>query len=131
MAVGSEYCASISIDAVIADVVAKGGIGGINLASACLKVIQSRCAEFRGLYDYKLPIKEKIHKIATKIYGAAGVTYTKEAENDIKKLNSLGFSKLPINIAKTHLSLSDDAKRKGSPHGWKLRIKKVALGYFS
>lgn len=121
------YCHGLAIDAIISEVVAKGGQGGIELAQACLKAMQSCQSKLRYLYNLNEPIKEKIYKIATEVYGACGVTYTKEALDDIAKFTSLGFGKLPVNIAKTHLSLTDEPKKKGVPQGWKLKIRNVRI----
>jgi len=122
-----KYCRSLDTDAVISDVVTKGGQGGIELAESCLKAIYNHPPDFKYLYDLKEPVKDKIHKIATSIYGASAVVYTPQAQKDIKKINALGFDKLAVNIAKTHLSLTDDPKVKDSHRRWKLRIRSVRI----
>ncbi len=122
-----KYCRGLEVDAVISEVVTKGGLGGIELAQVCLRAMHSHPSNFRYLYSLEEPIKDKIYRIATQIYGAGGVTYTKQANDDIAKFSSLGFDKFPVNIAKTHLSLTDEPKKKGVPRGWKLKIKNVKI----
>ena len=122
-----RYCHSLAIDAAVSEVVAKGGLGGIELAQKCLRAVHGYPPELKYLYSLEESIKGKIFKIATEIYGASGVIYTRPANDDIKKLTSMGFDKLPVNIAKTHLSLTDDPKKKGVPRRWKLRIRNVKI----
>lgn len=123
-----EYCGNLGVDAAISNVVARGGQGGIDLAQKCIKImINNRTPTLKFIYDLEDSTKQKIHKIATRVYGASGVTYTKEAEKDIARFKSMGLDNLPINIAKTHLSLSDDSSRKGVPRGWKLKIRSVKI----
>jgi len=122
-----RYCRSLGVDAVVSEVVAKGGSGGIELAKACLKTIRNRPLSLRYLYNLKAPIKNKIYKIATQVYGANDVVYSKAANDAIAKFKSLGFDKLAVNIAKTHLSLTDEPQKKGLPRGWRLKIKDVRI----
>jgi formyltetrahydrofolate synthetase len=103
---------------------ADGGAGGRELAEAVVKAAE-KPSQFNYLYPLELPIKQKIEIIATKIYGASGVEYLPEAEKKIKLYNELGFDKLPICMAKTHLSLSHDPSLKGAPKGFKLPIRDV------
>ena len=123
----AEYCQAKNVAGVVSEVVAKGGDGGIALAETILKTIASTPAQFHYLYDLNLPIKEKIETIATQIYGADDVVYTHRAENDIQGLNQNGFGSLPICMAKTQLSLSDDQLKKGAPKGWKLTVREVKI----
>jgi len=111
-------------DAVVSEVWAKGGKGGMKLAEAVVKACDKPSA-FKYLYDQNAPIKEKIETIAAKIYGAAGVDYLPEAEKKIKLFNQLGFDKLPICMAKTHLSLSHDQNLKGRPRDFRLPVRDI------
>ncbi|HUW97086.1 MAG TPA: formate--tetrahydrofolate ligase, partial [Anaerolineae bacterium] len=111
-------------DAVESNVWAKGGAGGAALAEAVVKACE-KPADFRFLYPLDIPIKDKIETIATKVYGAEGVDYTSEAEAKVKLYTRLGYDKLPLNMAKTHLSLSHDPARKGVPKNYILPITDI------
>lgn len=101
---------------------ARGGAGAISLAEAVAHAC-AKPSQFRSLYSTDLPIKDKIERIAEKIYGADGVEYYPEAEQKIKLYTDLGFDKLPICMAKTHLSLSHDEKLKGRPRKFKIPVR--------
>jgi formate--tetrahydrofolate ligase len=111
-------------DAVVSEVWAEGGKGGANLARAVVKAAE-KPSDFKFLYPLDMPIKEKIKKIATEIYGAANVSYAAIAEKKIKLYEKLGFGNLPVCMAKTHLSLSHDPTIKGRPAGFTLPIRDV------
>lgn len=111
-------------DAVPCDHWAKGGAGAVALA----EVVMAACnkpSNFQFLYPLEMPIKAKIETIATKVYGAAGVDYLGEAEAKIAQFTKLGFDRVPICMAKTHLSLTHDPSIKGAPTGWRLPIRDV------
>ena len=108
----------------LSDVFAKGGEGGIELAHKVVKACE-KPANFAPIYDVNLPIKEKIETIAKTIYGADGVTYSSEANKAIAEIEKLGKDKLPICMAKTQYSLSDDAKKLGRPEGFTLNVREV------
>jgi len=110
--------------ACVSEVWAKGGEGGKELAEAVVEACDVP-SNFNFLYPLDIPIKDKIEIIATKIYGADGVVYEPEAEKKIARYTELGWDKLPICMAKTHLSLSHDPKLKGRPRGFKLPIKDI------
>jgi len=110
--------------AVPIDVWAKGGKGGIQLAEAVVEVCK-KPSKFKLLYRDNASIKEKIETIATKIYGADGVTYAPLAEKKIAQLTKQGLDKLPICMAKTHLSLSHDPSVKGRPRGYKIPVRDI------
>jgi len=110
--------------ACVSEVWAKGGEGGKELAEAVVEACNVP-NNFDFLYPLDIPIKDKIEVIATKIYGADGVVYEPEAEKKIARYTELGWDKLPICMAKTHLSLSHDPKLKGRPRGFKLPIKDI------
>ncbi|PIV53502.1 MAG: formate--tetrahydrofolate ligase [Elusimicrobia bacterium CG02_land_8_20_14_3_00_37_13] len=111
-------------DAVLSEVWEKGGEGGKKLAEAVVKACEKK-SDFKFLYPLDIPIKEKIHAIATKIYGAKDVQYLPAAEEKIKLYTKLGFDKLPINMAKTHLSLSHEPAWKGRPKDYILPIRDI------
>jgi len=111
-------------DAVLSEVWGKGGEGGAALAEAVVKACE-KPSQFQFLYPLDIPIKEKIEIIATKIYRADGVDYSPEAERKIKLYTKMGFDKLPLCMAKTHLSFSHDPKLKGAPRGWILPIRDI------
>lgn len=124
-----DYCNSSGIDVSIVDVVKRGSMGGLKLAGLVVGAIRQNKTMFKFLYPLNTSIKEKIALIANKIYGAKGVMYTKTAEDDIKAIEGQGFGRLPVNIAKTHLSLSDDPKLTGEPKDWCLHIESVRLSF--
>jgi formyltetrahydrofolate synthetase len=101
-----------------------GGKGAIELAEAVVAAAE-KTNHFEFLYPLDMPIKQKIETIATQIYGADGVDYTPEAEAKVELYTRLGFDKLPINMAKTHLSLTHDPNVKGRPSGWRLPIRDI------
>lgn len=122
-----EFCKAQKVLAEVTDVVAKGGEGAVKLAEAMLATLQEHAAKFKPLYELELPIKEKIEKIAKEIYGAEGVVYVGASEDDIRFLTELGFDKFPVNMARTHLSFTDDPKIKGAPSGWRLKVREVRV----
>jgi len=111
-------------DAVLSEVWEKGGNGGTDLAKAVEKAANKQ-SDFKFLYELNIPIKQKIETIAKKIYGAGAVEYSPEAEKKITLYTKLGFDKLPVCMAKTHLSLSHDPLLKGRPSGFTLPIRDV------
>ena len=111
-------------DCVVSEAWAKGSEGAIELANAVVKASQ-KPSEFKFLYPLEASIKEKIETIATKIYGADGVDYLPKAEEKIELYTKQGFDKLPICMAKTHLSLSHDPNLKGRPRGFRVPIRDV------
>ena len=110
--------------AVTHEVWAKGGAGGIELAQAVVEAVK-KSNHFHFLYPLDIPIKEKIETIATKIYGAEGVDYTPLAEKKIKLFTEVGFDRLPMCMAKTHLSLSHEPSVKGRPRNFRIPIRDV------
>ena len=121
-----NYCKEMGCDFAISKIFADGGNGGIQLAekvcSACEKA-----SNFKPIYSKEMPIKEKILKIAQEVYRADGVTYTDTAEKSIKEIELLGRDKLPVCIAKTQYSLSDDATKLGAPQGFSITVRDVTL----
>jgi methylenetetrahydrofolate dehydrogenase (NADP+)/methenyltetrahydrofolate cyclohydrolase/formyltetrahydrofolate synthetase len=111
-------------DAVVANHWEMGGEGAVDLARAVVKAA-SKPRNFRFLYPLDLSIKEKIETIAREVYGADGVDYSPEAEAQIADYTRLGFDRLPICMAKTHLSLSHDAALKGVPKGFRVPVREI------
>ena len=111
-------------DAVLSEVWGKGGAGGAALAEAVMKACEKPSA-FKFLYPLEMSIKQKIETIAREIYRADGVDYTPEAEKRIELYTEAGFDKLPICMAKTHLSFTHDPALKGAPRGWSLPIRDI------
>ena len=109
----------------VSDVWGQGGQGGLDLAKEVFEAVEEGSPEFRFLYDDELSLTEKIEKVATEIYGADGVDYTTEAMNAIKRAESLGFGKMPVCMAKTQYSLSDDQKLLGRPTGYRINIREA------
>ncbi|BEP29097.1 formate--tetrahydrofolate ligase [Helicovermis profundi] len=120
-----KRCNELGVDVALSEVWAKGGEGGIALAEKVVELAESGKAEFKVLYDLELSAKEKIEKICKEIYGADGVDFTTKALNDIKKYENDGIGSLPICMAKTQYSLSDNPKLLGRPKGFKITISEV------
>ena len=116
-------CAEKGVKAVIARGFAQGGEGMKELATAVAEVVESGKNNFKPLYDWSMPVKEKIARIATEIYGADAVQYTKEAESDLKTIEKLGLSGLPVCMAKTQKSFSDDESKVGRPRGFNVTVR--------
>ena len=122
-----EFCEEMQVPVSLAEVFAKGGEGGMDLAEKVCAVIDEGKADFKPLYDEKLPIKEKLNTIAKEIYRADGVIFTAAAEKAIKDIENLGQDKLPICVAKTQYSLSDDATKLGKPENFMMTVREVKL----
>lgn len=117
-----EICKQKGVDVAISEVWAKGADGGIELAEKLLEVLDTKEAHFEPLYDLNLPIADKIKVIAKEIYGGDDVTFTKKVMNKMKKYEAQGLGQLPICVAKTQYSLSDDPILLGRPHGFVVEI---------
>ena len=122
-----EICAECGVEYSMSEVFAKGGEGGIDLAKKVCAVIEKGGADFRPLYDEKLPVKEKVAKIAKEIYRADGVIYTAQAEKALKKIEEIGKAELPICVAKTQYSLSDDPAKLGKPENFNITVRDMKL----
>ena len=120
-----DLCKSKDIPVAVADVWDQGGEGGIELAGKLVNLIHNNQSKFHYLYDINAPVKEKIETIAKKMYGADRVVHTVTAEQDIKLCEELGLDKLPICIAKTQFSLTDDSKILGRPKGFKITVREI------
>lgn len=113
--------------AVLTEVWGKGGEGGIELAKKVVEVVETKPSNFKPLYDSEDSIKDKIHKIATEVYGADGVEYTKACEKRIKQIEEIGLDKMPICMAKTQYSLSDDPTLLAKPEGFKITVRDIRI----
>ena len=118
----NEICQNKGVDVAISKVWEKGADGGIELAEKLLEVLETKEAHFAPIYDLKLPIADKIRTIAQEIYGADDVVFTKKVVNKMKKYEAQGLGELPICVAKTQYSLSDDQTLLGRPTGFKVTI---------
>lgn len=125
-----EHCAKHGVNVALSDVFARGGEGGIDLAKEVIALAESGAADFHPLYDSELSLKEKIETIAKEIYGADGVNYSKDADKALKEFEEMGYGSLPVCMAKTQYSFSDDPALLGRPSGFKITIKncRIAAG---
>ena len=125
-----EHCAKHGVNVALSDVFAKGGEGGIELAKEVVDLAESGKANFKPIYELDIPLKAKIETIAKEIYGADGVNYTKEADKALKEFEALGYGNLPVCMAKTQYSFSDDQTLLGRPSGFTITIKncRIAAG---
>ncbi len=120
-----QFCKDRGCEFALSEVWEKGGEGGIELANKILDTLEHKKSDFKVLYSDDLSLKEKIETIAKEIYGADGVTYSAAAEKELKRITDLGMSDLPVCMAKTQYSLSDDAKKLGRPTGFTINVREV------
>lgn len=120
-----DKCNQLGVNVALSEVWAKGGEGGLEVAKEVLKLIEESDNQFQYCYDEEMSIKDKLNAIATRIYGADGVDYTAEASKQIKELEDLGFSNLPVCVAKTQYSLSDDQTKLGRPSGFRINVREA------
>lgn len=120
-----DKCTELGVNVALSEVWAKGGEGGIEVAEEVLRLIDEEENKFAYAYDLNVSIKDKIDAIATKIYGADGVDYTKEADKEIANLEKLGFNNIPICMAKTQYSLTDDQTKLGRPTGFRITVRQI------
>ena len=121
-----EKCNELGVNVALSQVWSKGGEGGIDLAKEVVRLCEME-NDFEYAYSLECTIKEKINDIATKIYGADGVDFTKEAEKEIANLEKLGYGNLPICMAKTQYSLSDDPSKLGRPSNFRITVRKINI----
>ena len=122
-----EYCNKIGVKVALSDVWAKGGEGGLELANVVEDVLENEKSNFKPLYEVENTIEEKVLTIAKEIYGADSVSYSPAAKKQIKELERLGLDKLPICMAKTQYSLSDNPTLLGRPNGFDINVKEVRV----
>ena len=118
-----NFCEERGCEFALSEVWAKGGEGGIALAEKVLQTLEEKESNFKVLYDDEMSLKDKINTIATEIYGADGVTYEPAASKMLDKLTELGFGNLPVCMAKTQYSLSDDQTKLGRPEGFTISVR--------
>lgn len=122
-----DHCRDdLGVKAAESTVFENGSEGGVDLAERVVQEVEANDEDdFAPLYDDEDSIKEKIHTVATEVYGADGVKYTGGAEDDIDRMEDLGFGEYPVCLSKTFHSLSDDATKKGAPEGWELEVREI------
>ena len=118
-----DKCASLGVKAIVSKAFSEGGKGASELAKTVCDVIESGNNHFHPLYDWNLSIEEKIKTIATEIYGASGIEYSSKARTQLKTIKDLGYEKMPICMAKTQKSLSDNEKLVGRPTGFSVTVR--------
>ena len=122
-----KICEEYGVKVVLSEVFAKGAEGGMDLAEEVIRICEEGKADFKPLYDLDLSIEEKMEKIAKEIYRADGVDFTPAAKKQIKELTKLGYDKLPICVAKTQYSFSDDATLLGAPTGFTITVRELRV----
>ena len=122
-----KHCAERGVRVALSEVFAKGGEGGEELAREVLAVLDESKADFHMLYEDELPLEEKIRKIAKEIYGADGVTFAPAAHKELMNITDMGYGTLPVCIAKTQYSLSDDASLLGRPSQFVVNVRSARL----
>lgn len=123
----ADYCGNLGVDVGISKAFEKGGEGGIELAQKLCRLIENTPSNFKFLYDVNLPIKQKIEIINREIYGGRQVIYTDAAEKAIKRIEAINMDKLPICMAKTQYSLSDNPALLGRPTDFDLTVRDVRV----
>ncbi len=121
------YCTAHGTEAVLAQGFAKGGAGMTDLAQAVLREIESNASDFRPLYDVRLPIKDKIARIANEIYRADGVDYSSDAETALRRIDKLGLNNAAVCMAKTQYSFSDNKELRAAPTGFRITVRDIEI----
>lgn len=122
-----DACDKLGVQAVVSEGWVKGGEGTKDLAKAVVDIIEKKATQYKPLYDWKSPVKEKIETIAKEIYGADGVVYDKKAELNLRRIDRLGFNNFAICMAKTQKSFSDDDKLIGKPEGFMITVREIEI----
>ncbi|HEX2926279.1 MAG TPA: formate--tetrahydrofolate ligase [Ruminiclostridium sp.] len=122
-----DRCSALGVDVAFSDVFLNGGEGGMELARKLVALTDSTVSNFAPIYDEKLPIKEKVQQIVSKIYGGRNVIYNASAEKSISKIEEMGLDRLPICMAKTQYSLSDNPALLGRPQDFDVTVKEVRI----
>lgn len=120
-----KFCHDMGCEFALSKVWEKGGAGGMELAGKVLETLEKKESHFHVLYKDDISLQEKIETVASEIYGAGGVTYTSAAQKQLKKLEEMGFASLPVCMAKTQYSLSDDPSLLGRPVGFMMNVREV------
>ena len=121
------HCAKLGVKAVVANVWAEGGKGAEDLAHAVVEAVENSKGKFTPMYDWEASVEDKINAIATKVYGATGVEYTPKAKANLRRIARLGLEHLPVCIAKTQKSLSDDPKLLGRPTDFFITVREIEI----
>ena len=127
MAVVENACRKLDVPVALSDVFARGGEGGQELAALVTKIIETKESRFQPIYTDELPLADKIRCVAQKIYGAKDVVFSKEAATSLKDFTAMGFGNLPVCMAKTQYSFSDDATLLGRPSGFTMTVRGVRI----
>jgi len=122
-----KRCQALGTEVALSEVFTKGGEGGVELATKVMALLDSKKSNFKVLYELEMPIEDKIAKIAKEIYGADGVNYDKAALLSMKKYTEMGYGDLPICMAKTQYSLTDDQTKLGRPTGFTITVRELRL----
>lgn len=122
-----EKCADMGVEAVVSEGWAKGGEGTIKLAEAVVKVVEANKSQFKPLYNWNSPVKEKIETIAKEIYGADAVDFEKKALLNLKRIDRLGLNNLPVCMAKTQKSFTDNETILGRPTGFNITVREIEI----
>lgn len=122
-----DKCKELGVNVALSEVWAKGGEGGVELAEEVLKLVENGDNNFRYIYEEELTLKEKIEAIARNVYGADGVDFAPASLKELTRLESFGFGKMPVCMAKTQYSLSDDPKKLGRPIGFRITVRNVKV----
>ncbi len=120
-----KFCEDRNCEFAVSEVWEKGGAGGIALANKVLKTLETKESRFKVLYEDSMSLKEKIETVASEIYGAGGVSYSPAAQKQLQKLEELGFGNMPVCMAKTQYSLSDNPEYLGRPVGFEMSVREV------
>ncbi len=122
-----DFCNAMNVEVSLTEIFSQGGQGGVDLAEKVCKTIDKNNSEFKHLYSDKLNIKEKLDVIAREIYRADGVTFTTQAEKTLIEIEKLGLGDMPVCVAKTQYSLSDDPSKLGNPTGFKITVRDLKI----
>ena len=122
-----EACGKFDVNVALSEVWGKGGAGGVELANEVLRVIDEEPNHFAFAYDLDAPLTEKIKAVARRVYGADGVDFAPAAAKELKRLEELGYGKLPVCMAKTQYSFSDDPAKLGAPSGYRVTVRKAKV----
>ena len=122
-----EHCAKHGVNVAWSDVFARGGEGGVELAKEVVALVEGGTANFKPIYEDDMPLKQKIETVAREIYGADGVNFSNDAEKALADFEAMGYGNLPVCMAKTQYSFSDDQTLLGRPSGFKITIKNCRI----
>ena len=122
-----KHCEDAGCEFALSQVWAKGGEGGIELANKVIETLENKPSDFEPIYSDELSIEEKIETVAREIYGADGVIFEDAAKKELQHITDMGFGNLPVCMAKTQYSLSDNASLLGRPTGFKISVREVYI----